>query len=555
MNLRKNLHAMCLLPMSVISSLVLAQTPPNAGSLLRQIVPPTTQQTPSAPGVVVPVQLAPAQPPDQGVAFSVRQIQITGSTIFSESELLLLVSDMLNAERSLVQLQEAAARITARYRAAGYLLARAYLPQQKIENGLVSIVVLEGKLADIKIENVSHLSAARAQSILAEIDLSKPANQSQINRAVLLLGDTPGVGAVDTRLSPGTKVGETVLTTRLNPVPYASGRLELDNYGGLYTGRYRVGASVDVSSPFGFGERFSARLMGSDSDLLYGRLAAQLPVGSSGVTVGTAIGRSTYALGDTFATLDAVGRSTTSELFARYPLVRSVPLNVYGQVNAEHRSLRDEVRSTSTQTDKKSSVGSVALQADWRDRAGGLGANSQASATLTGGKLRINSVAAAAIDAAGANTVGSFSKVGYSLSRQQELANKLSLSAQVRGQWANKNLDSSEKFSLGGASGVRAYPSGEASGDSGWMGSLELRYALMQHMAVSVFYDAGSINVNANPYLKTENKRSLAGSGLGLTGAYDAWDWRLAVAWRNAEVSVSEPDKSPRVWLQVGWRF
>ena len=34
-------------------------------------------------------------------------------------------------------------------------------------------------------------------------------------------------------------------------------------------------------------------------------------------------------------------------------------------------------------------------------------------------------------------------------------------------QLSSKNLDSSEKFTLGGIGGVEAYPSGEASGDEG----------------------------------------------------------------------------------------
>ena len=142
-----------------------------------------------------------------------------------------------------------------------------------------------------------------------------------------------------------------------------------------------------------------------------------------------------------------------------------------------------------------------------------------------------------------------------SISRQQGLTGKLSLSAQLRGQWANKNLDSSEKFSLGGASGVRAYPSGEAYGDSGWLGSVELRYAVLPQMAASMFYDAGAVRVNAKPYLLTSNERSLSGVGIGLAGAYDAFDWRMTLAWRNGEPSTSEPDKKPRFWAQAGWRF
>jgi hemolysin activation/secretion protein len=80
-------------------------------------------------------------------------------------------------------------------------------------------------------------------------------------------------------------------------------------------------------------------------------------------------------------------------------------------------------------------------------------------------------------------------------------------------------------------------------------------YAVLQNLAASLFYDAGSINVNANPYMTTSNERSLSGAGIGLAGNFDAFDWRLTLAWRNGDPSTSEPDKSPRFWAQAGWRF
>ena len=312
---------------------------------------------------------------------------------------------------------------------------------------------------------------------------------------------------------------------------------------------------IEGNSPLGYGEKLLANILASDEKMVYGRAGVQVPVGAGGLTVGAGVNHSQYELGDTYKDLDAVGNSDTFEINAKYPLVRTVPFNLYLQGTAEQRKLHDDIRSTQTVTDKQSKVASVSLLADWQDNTFGKQAQSQASVTVTGGKLAIDSEDAAAIDAKGANTTGNYSKVGISLSRQQAIADKLSLTAQVRGQWASKNLDSSEKFSLGGANGVRAYPSGEASGDSGWLASLELRYAVIPQMVVSVFYDAGSVTVNTNPYLTTDNKKSLAGAGIGLSGEYEAFNWRTTLAWRNGDPSTAEPDKKPRFWVQAGWRF
>lgn len=49
------------------------------------------------------------------------------------------------------------------------------------------------------------------------------------------------------------------------------------------------------------------------------------------------------------------------------------------------------------------------------------------------------------------------------------------------------NLESAEKFVFGGANGVRAYPACEGSGDTGWIGILELRCAIMPQVTASIF--------------------------------------------------------------------
>jgi hemolysin activation/secretion protein len=515
-----------------------------------QSLPKVDSVTPQLTNEAAPLTAIVAAP-----AITIKGIRIDGATLFKPEVLQALVTDVASGSHTLAELQAAAGRITQHYRLAGYFLARAYLPAQKLGDGVVTMAVLEGKLAETNLHNSSRLSDEMVRAHLSDLVPGTVLQRTRLDRSLLLLGDLPGLGLVDSRFVAGPNAGETVLDVVVNPVSSWAGKVEADNFGTLYSGNNRIGLSIEGNSPYGLGERLSANVMVSNENMVYGRAWAQLPVGYRGMTFGVGLSHSQYLLADIYKALDAVGQSNALEANVRYPLVRSVPFNTHVQAGVELRELRDEVRSTSTRTDKSASVLSLALHADWRDSLGGLNANSQASVNVTGGRLTIGTASAAEIDATAANTAGDYSKVVISASRQQGLTDKLSLSAQVRGQWANKNLDSSEKFSLGGAYGVRAYPSGEASGDKGLMGSLELRYAILQNLAASLFHDAGSITVNTNPYLSTSNKRSLSGSGVGLAGNYDSFDWRITLAWRNGDPSTSEPDKSPRLWAQAGWRF
>ena len=484
----------------------------------------------------------------------VKGVNFIGVSRFSPDALLEVVKDSALGERTLRELEAAANLISTYYRRAGFFLARAYIPQQGIQDGVVTIAVSEGKLADIKVENTTRMPNARIEAYLSDVKPGEPVNRVPTDRAIFLLQDLPGIAQADSRFSPGKEAGTTTLVVNTKPSPLLTGRVEADNYGSQFTGRYRLTASGELNSPLGFGERISARLMHSDKDLNSGRLAAQVPIGSDGLTLSGSVSHTQYALGDSFANLDAVGQSTSGEVNLRYPIIRSANLNLYAQGGVERRKLVDELRSFSVRTDKHATLGTASLSTDWRDGWGG-GGITQGSVTLVHGRLGIDSPAAAAIDDAGAQTQGSYNKVTWNIERQQTLFNRVSLGLSWRGQYSDKNLDTSEKFFLGGATGVRAYPSGEGSGDHGWLASAELRYQVAPQMMASVFYDEGQIKVNAKPFLTTPNERRLSGMGIGFSGAVSSLDWRVTAAWRGTGTPVSEADRHPRVWVQVGWRF
>ena len=211
-------------------------------------------------------------------------------------------------------------------------------------------------------------------------------------------------------------------------------------------------------------------------------------------------------------------------------------------------------QNAATVTEKHANVGTLRAFDDVWDGLGG-GGLTQASLMWSQGQLAFDSPGAEAIDAQGAKTAGSYSKLYLTAERQQRLPADFMLNLSLRGQWTDGNLDSSEKFSLGGPYGVRAFASSEALGDKGWLGSVELRYAFSPSIVGSVFHDYGEVSVNARPYLSTPNTLRRSGNGFGLTGSYGSFDWRASVAWRDGKAGTAEPDRLPRLWAQAGWRF
>ena len=156
---------------------------------------------------------------------------------------------------------------------------------------------------------------------------------------------------------------------------------------------------------------------------------------------------------------------------------------------------------------------------------------------------------------------GAFTRLSYSANRLQRWTESNQLFLSLSGQQSNKNLDSSEKFALGGASGVRAYPQGEGIGDQGYLASLELRHNFTEALQGTLFYDAGSITVNRNGNLSdpfAENKLSLSGGGMGINADLAGALVNLSLAWRGGKKPDSIPASavhSPAVWLQAREQF
>ena len=138
---------------------------------------------------------------------------------------------------------------------------------------------------------------------------------------------------------------------------------------------------------------------------------------------------------------------------------------------------------------------------------------------FTRGKVDLDGSPNRLQDAASVRTEGNYSIVRYGLARQQAVAQDFSLYAKLAGQSANTNLDSSERYYIGGAYSVRAYQANQCSGGDGVLGSLELTYRLPQNFQLSGFYDWGRVRINHNNDFigaAINNTCTLQGPGVGL---------------------------------------
>lgn len=534
---------------SLLSLSVMAATLPDAGQS-QQNIDQQPLQLPGKQTLELNLPDAPSTEPDtSGPSLAINGFTLQGNGAIASEELLPLLADLQGRTVSLGELQVGANRITQRYRERGYPLARAYLPAQEIDGGVVQIAVMEGRYGEVGLNNSSRVSDAALAPINA-LKSGDAVRSAPLERSLLLLSDTPGV-EVKSTLKPGASVGATDLLVDVQPGPLLSGSIDADNYGNRFTGEYRLGGTLNVNSPLGLGDRLSVRAMGSDEDQQYGRIAYQLPIGPWSTQVGVAYSDMDYELAKNFDELKAHGNARITSLFASQPLVRSRDFSLYAQLQFDDKRLKDDIDLFDSKSDKRSRVVIATLNGNSRDDLFGGGVNSFALA-WSQGSLNIDGALNQAIDDLTAGTQGRFHKLNPSLVRLQRLTDRFSLYTQLQGQWADGNLDSSEKISLGGAYGVRAYPQGEASGDQGWLANLELRYALTDAWQLSTFADHGQVRLNKDTWSDGENHRSLSAAGVGASWAVHGWQVNAVAAWKiGNDDPQSDVDRSPRLWAQV----
>lgn len=509
----------------LVPSVTWGQLAPDAGSIMRETEQQRRPQVPQLSPRAVPE--APAKPDPGAVQFVVKRFNLTGVTLVPIAELQKTLAPWTNREITFEDLEQALAALSAYYQAKGWYV-RPQLPAQDIVDGTVTINVIEGRLGKIEQEQNDDppLTSERVESFLtARQQPGKPLNMDDLSRAVTVLNEQPGVSA-QVALAPSQDPGSSDVIVSTTRLPSVSGTLQADNWGAKSTGYYRGTANANWNNPLGIGDQLQANVMGSEGTQ-YARLAYNLPVGYDGWRANVSYSALQYKLLGEFAELNNTGWAQTYTAGLTYPLVRETTQNITLSINASNSEYSNKysIEQEKLSIDRRVSTTSVGLTGDLADDWWGGGFNLW-GLTATSGYSNLAGTRANQIsDRIGANTQGTFATLAGNGARLQRLTQDASLWVSFSGQWASQNLDSSQRFSLGGPQGVRAYPVYEATGDQGWLGTIEGRYNLTAQAQASVFYDMGWIQQFKSTSHLTEmlgpNMYNLKGWGASVSYNYN----------------------------------
>jgi hemolysin activation/secretion protein len=447
-----------------------------------------------------------------------------------------------NAGLTIGQLQQVADRVTKYYKDKGFLLAQAFIPAQEVEDGKVTIEVLEGRLGNILAQGNEGYSAEILAEPFASL-VDAPVTNAGIESAILTLRDYPGLTPTAI-FQPGALVGTSDLVVSVQEEKPFNVSVQVDNNGSRFTGERRLGVEARLNNPTGNGDRLGLDLVQTylPENSLYYALSYEYPI-FPGTTINANLSRSGFDVGADLQALNIRGEQRTASLFVRHAALRSRFENLIGNFGVYKSNAKVTGDAAQMSRDQLSYVGFGVdydrIDTEWNGidvaRVGGkYGLNGflggmEADQAASGG-VRPSRQAS---DGTGRFASNSFYVVDGSYTRLQNIDTDMDLLFRVQGQYSDSLLTSPNQLKLGGPNSVRAYPVSEFLRDSGLFASLEWfwkapgfaqveafdNYKWGDILKVSFFADYGTGTLNqtrSNPAQGVFEHIDIAGYGAGV---------------------------------------
>lgn len=439
-------------------------------------------------------------------------IRIKGVSIYTKEDLRPLYIDYLNKDIKLSDIWKVAQAITNKYRAEGYFLSKAVIPQQEFETGgVIEIQVIEG--------SISHLIFQQScpDHLFEDITKIKPVNARDVERFLLRLNDIPGLsvrGVLSTGEMTPDNVREIVMTVIQLEENEADYYAQINNHGSRFIGPHQALANYsNVVLPFQQTSLTASTSLWTD-ELQYFNLRQDRPMSYDlSMFYGASYVRSEP--GFTLKPFELDSRTFELEVGIEYTPIRQRDYNLRFTGRFVYLNSRSEILDQSLVDD---SIRKFNAQA-YFDIADAYGGFNQFNFSYTRGLDVMEASQGGDVNLSRAQADTDFDKFEISYTRQQFFTAELIGLLRLQGQYSEEPLYSSEEFGYGGQLIGRAFDSSEIVGDKGFSTLLEMQYRNFSRFKGFVwnpyiYYDFGMIlNNDDNAQIPRETASS-AGFGV-----------------------------------------
>ncbi len=493
------------------------------------------------------------------IRFRLEDIQVMGAIAFSPDRFRPLYQALIGKEVSLSDILDVANAIEMEYRQSGYLLVRAFVPPQRVANGIFTINVVEGFIANVSVEGGNAETRDRIRTFLQPALNSKPLRLETMEQALLLANDLPGVAASGLLRPSSDTPGASDLVVTVTQIP-ASGGIAIDNRGSDFSGIWSATGDLAFSSLFDDSDQLDASVTTSSKTAPFRRVAGQLryrkPVGEQGATL-SLIGTITHGEpGSTLRSFNVLTNSWAVGPRLIYPVKRT---------RAESAVIEAGI---TVQAARVSILGAPFSHDNWRVADVGV---SYLRNGFLGGAWAANLDVAQGLPIWGASDNGSpqlsragartdFTKLTAGIHVSRPIQGPLGLALAAQGQYSPDVLLTGEQFAFGGSQLGRGYDPGALTGDSGLGGSIELRYDLafamspIQALQPYAFFDTAEV-WNVHDAASPGQHINSAGAGVRFWLTYNVFGDVEVARTLTAVPGSDDGKRATKLLLNIAVRF
>lgn len=442
-----------------------------------------------------------------GECVSIRQITVAGAEHMSNSSKRRITESYEGKCLTLEAIRALTDAITNNYLQRGFITSRAFLTEQDLSGGMLSIVVVEGTLESITLEGETPLILKTAfpgmiGRILNLRDIEQ--GMEQINR----LRKTP----VQVNILPGTAPGTSRINLTASQEFPLQAEVSYDNSGQKSTGEKQIGISLTGNNLMRLGDKSFASVSRSadfrssqDSSAI--RAGFSLPYGYGLLDYSYLYSRYDSVIDQRGYTWYSRGDTQTHRLTGSLTLYRNsdmkTGLMLSGGQRITNNYLNDIRLNSSSRTLSSVNLGITHSQ------------------KLGSGYATLNPVVSRGVPWFGGESdtgkqsvrepKAEFTKWMLSGSYYLPLTGNLTWLASVYGQWSPDRLYASERLALGGESSVRGFKEQYLSGDNGGYWRNELNFAAFR---MPVAGETGFIFAADGGYLAGKDNEPHSGGSL-----------------------------------------
>jgi len=497
----------------------------------------------------------------------VKSIEVTGVTLFPDYQIRAITSLYENKSLTFNEMQKVADLITDLYRKNGYVISRAYIPPQKIENGVLEIKVLESTVGTIQLKGNRYYSSNLIKSYLT-IKSGQPFNYNDLKKDLENINDHPD-RSVKAVLAPGNQPGSTdIMLEEKDSLPVHV-QLGYNNYLSSFLGRNIYDSTFTDNNLLGHDDILNFNYERGDNNVYYAYTTSYLYPVTHGLDLGASISHSKEVLGGAFAAVGSSGESDIYSFYGSQKLIKTYNITSHFNFGFDYKNVFNYLGGNVSSQDKLR-IAKTGFDFQMDDDYGRTiitdGLNFGIPDIMGGTRANIDD---SDVPTSRAGADGKFFMDDLNMMRLQKLPFDTSLLWRNNLQFSPSKLTSTEQFQVGGPDNNRGYSPAEYVGDQGYTMNWDLgvpfyfipRYWDVPGSKSSVynatrligFYDWSNVHLNSLQPGDSKNRTiSSAGTGIkfdlpeGLSASYE-------IAWPLA--AMPSDKKGVHQWIEVSVTF